>query len=86
MCFKRGPDGPFGPLMVWPDGTRSFLPRDLKPEDAAQLEKLIDCASDPVYVARVADVLGSEPRTTSAREERSRLTSTRCPSKSTRGY
>lgn len=57
MYFKRGPDGPFGPLVVWPDGSRSFLPRDLKPEDTAQLEKLIDCASDPVYMARVADVL-----------------------------
>jgi len=33
------------------------LPKDLKAEDAAKLTKLIDCASDPVFVARVADVL-----------------------------
>jgi len=57
MYVKRGPDGPFGPLAVWPNGRRSFLPGDLKPEDAEQLEKLIDCGSDPVYMARVADVL-----------------------------
>ena len=69
MYFKRGPDGPFGPLVVWPDGSRSFLPRDLKPEDIAQPEKLIDCASDPVFVARVADVCGSRRRITSTRDE-----------------
>lgn len=57
MYFKGGPDGPFGPLVVWPDGRRSFLPRDLKAEDAAKLMELIDCASDPVFVARIADVL-----------------------------
>jgi hypothetical protein len=57
MYFKRGPDGPFGPLVVWPNGSRSVLPKDLKPEDAAQLEKRIDCAADPVFVARIADVL-----------------------------
>jgi hypothetical protein len=57
ICFKRGPDGPFGPLIAWPDGRRSFLPKDLKPEEAGELRKLIDCASAPVFVARIADVL-----------------------------
>lgn len=57
MYFKQGPDGPFGPLIAWPDGSRSFLPEDLKTEDAIELEKLITCASTPVFVARIADVL-----------------------------
>ncbi len=57
MRLKRGADGPFAPLVVWPDGSRSLLPKDLTPADIAELEKLIECSADPVFVARIADVL-----------------------------
>jgi hypothetical protein len=57
MALRQGADGPFRPSMVWPDGRRTFLPEDLKTEDAVELGKLIDCASDPVFVSRIADIL-----------------------------
>ncbi|MGH9459924.1 MAG: DUF4209 domain-containing protein [Vicinamibacteria bacterium] len=57
MYFQFGAEGPFGPLAVFPNGRRTFLPEDLSPEQAGQLEELVDACDDPVFVARVADVL-----------------------------
>jgi hypothetical protein len=57
MYFRFGAEGPFGPLAVFPDGRRTFLPGDLSPEEAAQLEGVVNACDDPVFVARVADVL-----------------------------
>jgi hypothetical protein len=57
MYFQFGAEGPFGPLAVFPNGQRTFLPEDLSLEQAAQLEGVLDACDDPVFRARVADVL-----------------------------
>ena len=80
MYFKRGADGPFGPLVVWPDGSRSFLPKDLKAENAAEcFEHVLGLCTrgglkmpDPVDVpARLrlgGDRRGEEHRTRASKE------------------
>ncbi|MGH9461137.1 MAG: DUF4209 domain-containing protein [Vicinamibacteria bacterium] len=57
MYFQFGDKGPFGPLAVFPGGQRTFLPEDLSLEQAAQLETVVDACEDPIFIARVADVL-----------------------------
>ena len=57
MCFGFGAGGPFVPLGSLPDGRRTFLPEDLTAEDAAEIEDLIGVSDEPVFVARLADLL-----------------------------
>lgn len=50
-------DGPFGPFLVWKDGRRSFLPKDLVEAQAEELFKFLQQIDVPDLKARIADTL-----------------------------
>lgn len=57
MCSCDDPNQPFGPIATFSDGTRTLIPEDLIEEELEDLEALIEASENPVFVARIADVL-----------------------------
>lgn len=56
MYFQFANGQPFGPLMTGLQG-RTLLPEDLTNEELVQLEEMLDEIDNPVFVARICDVL-----------------------------
>lgn len=56
MYFQFDKAQPFGPLMLGPQG-RTLMPEDLTDEELTQLEETLDTTDNPIFVARVCDII-----------------------------
>lgn len=58
MHFKLDdPSAPFGPMVIFGDGSRTMLPKDLTDEEVTAIQELYPSVGDPELRARLADVL-----------------------------